>query len=312
MGKKLYLEEQKVKFVDKRYRLNLGQWEVDCLNDVLRINEGLVEQGKEYLFHWQHAWIEAHPDEETWVRKEHGLPSLLVRFDTTVNNGQLKPYEIEERPAGVGLALKLNSQFGVNLQRVVNTWPNYKVVLSSKRSEGGTDDSYWREVVGLSTAQQNEYLVLVRADPDEKEFDSLSRRSVSTISKKGDKKYGVQMGLWKEVQLEDQLPTDRAFVLKPKVGSKASGVKVLIPGVSQEEIIRTAFDANPNGLYLQDYYPPMSSELLNYPNMIYRVFYGYNLQSREWEFLGGFWNASSHFIVDGGKDTIYGPVIKNY
>ncbi|MDO8609857.1 MAG: hypothetical protein Q7R95_04870, partial [bacterium] len=228
------------------------------------------------------------------------------------NNDQLKPYEIEERPAGIGLALKLNSQFGVNLLRMINTWPDYKVVLSPKRSKGGTDDSCWREIVDLSTAQQNEYLVLVRADPDEKEFDSLSSRSVSTISKKGSKKYGVQMGLWKEIQLGDQLPTNRVFVLKPKVGSKASGIKVLIPGTNQKETIQAAFDANPNGFYLQDYYPPMNSGLLNYPNMIYRVFYGYNLKSREWEFLGGFWNASPHLIVDGGKDTIYGPIIKNY
>lgn len=156
-------------------------------------------------------WAGCFPREKTWVQGQWNLPSLLVRFDCIVQNGQLVVYEIEERPAGIGLTSLTNQEFAGNFAKLAATWPQFRVEVSPLRR--ATDDPLWIKTLGWD--QANTDLVLVRAEPEELQYHSLESQSVSSLKSKGDKSYGQTMGLWRRVSDPGELNWNGCFVLKP-------------------------------------------------------------------------------------------------
>lgn len=298
---------------EKFQTLKNGEWATRFSLRERVFSPDLIRQGESFIGKWNAVWNKIFPTENTWIRKNHGIPSLIVRLDCTVQNGELKLYEVEERPAGIGVTRQVNPQFKEKLASISKTWPGFKSVVSPLRR--GSDDSSWRETIDLETAAKNKELVLVRAEPAETEFHTLAGQSVSTIQHKGDKQYGEKMGLWSPVSSIDQLDWGQAFVLKPRKGSKTQEVFFWHPterrlqGLSTKTKIMNILSGQPEGMYLQPYHPPMESEIPDASHMIYRVFYGYNIQKKKWECLGGVWNARPNVKVHGAGDTIFGPVV---
>lgn len=291
-------------------KIQLGDWEVRILPFEKVFSKGLQQQGLEIIRQWENAWRLAVPHEETWIRRHFDIPGLIVRIDATVEDGRLIPYEVEERPAGIGLATEINPDFARHFEEISSTWPPITSVLSHRRSS--TDDSRIRTVVSPKEIDGINTLLLVRAAGKEEDYHSLSPRAVGTVKEAGNKRYGEVLGWWERIEPGDELYFDKAFVLKPLQGAMGQDIMLWHPenpenSASQEEIKHAV--RNSIGRYIQEFHPPMESNIENLPHMIYRTYFGYNMQKNIWEALGGFWCISDKPIVDGGKDTVYAPLV---
>jgi len=299
----------------------LGEWNIKYSHETIVFPENYTQEAISLLA----RWAEAFPEEDTWVRNELGVPSLLVRMDLTIHDNKLRVFEVEERPAGIGATSLINPEFREHLLRLKKEWPEIGVVISSDPRRRGSDDHLWTEVVDPNKDLNK--LLLIRAEPDEVDFHHLESRSISSLKRKGDKSYGEKLGLWRLVLSPDELPWDTAFVVKPKQGSKTRGMgiwvprqkydrlqmagKKTIPGThTRTKIERLVAEASQKGgLYCQEFYPPMESGLGTVaPWMIDRVFFGFNPSTGKWECMGGLWNARPTLIIHGADDAIFGPV----
>ena len=284
--------------------VQINQWQVNYSRKPVIFPALAVRQGLEFLKSWEQSF----PREDTWARNQFNIPSLFVRFDCIVRDGQLIVYEIEERPAGLGLTSRVNGEFAVELKAMAKLWPEFRVEISPLRS--GTDDHLWLHLLPKSAAGSD--LVLVRAEPEETEFHHLEAASVSSLKSKGDKGYGVKMGFWSRVATAEELPWDSCFVLKPLQGSKLKDLEIWDPewrpGSSVRAKIIEAMSKN-SGMFLQHLHPPMDTGIKQFPWMIFRVFFGYDPGSREWRCLGGNWNARHNLRIHGALDAIFGPAV---
>ncbi|HRY82584.1 MAG TPA: hypothetical protein P5232_02705 [Candidatus Moranbacteria bacterium] len=262
-------------------------------------------------------WKGNFPVEETWVQRTLGIPSLIVRLDCVVKNGKLLIFEIEERPAGIGVTTILNPVFSKKFNNLRNGWPEIKSVVTKERSS--CDDYLWTECIPIEVAEKDDCLLLVRAEPEETQFHKFVSRSVSTVITKGDKQYGKEMGLWEEVSITDfyRLPWDSGFCLKPLKGSKCRNVEIWHPifakkksgigGISTKSRIQKVLGSY-GKMYLQKFIEPMEKPGDKSLMMAYRVFFGYDLSIKEYRYLGGAWNARANIKIHGTPDTIMGAV----
>lgn len=292
--------------------LQLGQWSIRYIDAEVRLPQEINEQALNLLNTWQNVY----PKEDTWVQRNYGVPSLLVRIDGTVVDGQLKAYEIEDRPQGAGLSLSLNSEFKSRLEKVRETWPRIVAVVSENRK--GTDDHLIYDVVHAPDPSDK---ILVRAEPWEADFHKYQSNSVSTVLTEGDKSYGESMGFWNRINFPEEVDWNKACVVKPLQGSKAKDVMVWIPdkmvygqkvtnGVfTRTKIGNMILAKNGEGVYVQPFYPPIPLVLDDETQwMALRIFYGYNLQTRQWEALGGLSNSRKNMIIHGAQDTTFNPI----
>lgn len=293
--------------------LVIGGWEIKVLFQERIFTQRNIDQGLDVISKWSQVF----PREETFVQRAHGIPSLIIRLDCSVQNGTLGIYEVEERPAGIGLTTHLNPDFKLRLEEVKRTWPVFKSVISTDPRRKATDDFLW---IDVANSENNEELVLVRAEPEEEQFHYLEPRCVSSLKKKGDKSYGQALGLWRRVTSPDQIDFEQSFVIKPLQGSKTRDVFIYVPGPnskrppggsSRGRIEQEVLLASENGgVYCQPYFPPMESGISDeFRWMIYRVFYGYNTDTRQWDCLGGSWNARYNLKIHGAGDSLSGPVV---
>lgn len=289
----------------------VGPWEFLVSSQPYRLSAEATRRG----IHLLGQWARQFPLENTWVQR-FNVPSLIVRFDGVLQNESWwQLYEIEDRPAGIGVSCSLNPTFKEKLAWLIDTLPADVVVVRSPNRSGG-DDHLWTQVVGRPE-DVGDRLALVRAELREKEYHSLRSSSISTITTEGNKSYGVHMDLWRSVRNPNELPWDRRFVLKPLQGTQMRNLHLWLcdrsatkrwGGSTRTKITKTLRALK--AMYLQEFVPPMDSGLPEYPCMILRVFFFYDLAvSSSWKCLGGFWNARNSFRIHGAPDTVFGPVI---
>lgn len=286
------------------------QWTFDYREEQIQVVEaGTLKLAVDLI----NKWAQVFPHEGTWVRRECGVPSLIIRLDFAPAQGKLGLFEVEERPAGVGLNTYLNPDFSNRLEVISRTWPHFVVVMSDHRQKGG-DDSLWREVASLDLVHGRH--VLVRAEPEEDEFHSLLAQSVSSVLHKGNKSYGEALGLWRRVRDPDDFPSDGGFALKPIQGSKCRGVYVLPPrGVKLEggaTLTKATRELGERGeMYMQEWIPPLNMDINGRSyNAIWRLFFGYDIQNKTWIPLGGAWVARPGTLrIHGALDMVTGPLV---
>jgi hypothetical protein len=285
--------------------IELGEWNVNCSREERVFPADAIRQAQQVLAEWPAHFAR----EATWAHENLQVPSVVVRLDCIIRDGQLIVYEVEERPAGLGVCTLVNTGFEPALRRAASAWPEFQVVVSPKRR--GTDDRIWTERLGWSSNPESG-LVLVRAEPDETEFHELQPQSVSSLITKGDKSYGEGMGLWDEVRTGQALPWERSFVLKPLQGSKLMDVEIWDPegrpGGSKQRKIEEVL-ARSGSMFMQRMYPPMETGIPRFPWMIYRVFFTFHPETREWTCIGGNWNARHNLRIHGASDAIFGPLV---
>lgn len=285
--------------------MRVGQWPVNCCESPRVFPAEASKQALALLGKWQKVFAK----EQTWVQSQVGIPSLIVRLDCIVRDGQLVVYEVEERPAGVGISSVVNPEFGKRFVELASTWQPFSVVVSPLRR--ATDDSLWQSQLPWGNHESG--LVLVRAEPEEQQFHLHEPNSVSSLKRKGDKGYGEVLGLWRKVEFPDELDWEKSFVLKPLQGSKLKDLEIWDPkrrpGSSRREVVEKTLASSPNGMFCQKLFPPMESGMPRFPWMIFRVFFGYDPLRREWKALGGNWNARHNLRIHGATDAIFGPAV---
>lgn len=285
--------------------MRVGQWDVNCCAAPRVFSAEASKQALALLGKWQKVFAK----ENTWAQSYVGIPSLIVRLDCIVRDGQLVVYEVEERPAGVGISSIVNPEFGKRFVELASTWQPFSVVVSPFRR--ATDDSLWQEQLPWGNHESG--LVLVRAEPEEQQFHLHEPNSVSSLKRKGDKGYGEALGLWQKVKFSDELNWSESFVLKPLQGSKLKDLEIWDPqrrpGSSRREVVEQTLAASPRGMFCQKLFPPMESGIARFPWMIFRVFFGYDHKCNEWKALGGNWNARHNLRIHGATDAIFGPAV---
>lgn len=285
--------------------VRVGQWDVNCSKQVRVFSAEAAAQAIGLLAKWQGAFAK----EQTWVQGKLGIPSLIVRLDCIVRDGKLVVYEVEERPAGVGISSIVNPEFGAEFVKVASTWEPFSVVVSPLRR--ATDDSLWQKQ--LPWDGHDSGLVLVRAEPEENAFHIHEPNSVSSLKRKGDKGYGETLGLWRKVKFPDELNWSESFVLKPLQGSKLKDLEIWDPerrpGSSRREVVEKTLATSPQGMFCQKLFAPMDSGIPRFPWMIFRVFFGFDRARNEWRALGGNWNARHNLRIHGASDAIFGPAV---
>lgn len=290
----------------------IGMWKMLVSDKKEIFSQEAQRQATILLDKWR--WF--FPQENSWAQKKFSVPSLIVRLDCVVHNGQISLFEVEERPAGIGVTAQLNPVFRRKLGEIKREWPNFKSLVSHQRST--SDDVLWLESISREQAIANDELLFIRAEPEEQEFHSLIERSISTLLIKGDKSYGEKMGFWKEVGWEDfdSFPWEDGFCLKPLKSSKCRGIEIWNPEFRKKKIGGTSTKTHIEKtlkfygkMYLQDFIFPMVDPDEKKLAMAYRVFFGYKPSLGNYAFLGGLWNARPNLKIHGAQDTLMGPII---
>ena len=290
----------------KLRKMRIGNWEFPVADETKILKRGLVEQGELLIKKWEKAF----PEENTWTRQNLGVPSLIVRIDCVEQDGKLRIFEVEERPSGIGIASLLNWEFKERLTEVSGSWPDFKICLSKQRNGGG-DHYLWREVIDISQAERSNDLLLLKSEPWEEEFWKLENRSVSSLKKKGDKSYGVKMGLWREARAGEELDWSRPFVLKPIQGSKCRDVVIWYPkrkafkGIATKTKITATLERH-SRMYSQPFIFPIKERD---KWLMYRVFWGYDIDAKRWICLSGVYLISPSIKIHGTPETIIGALI---
>ncbi len=299
--------------------VTVGGWSFAVLEDArLVMSESEVERLERELIS---PWEKHFPREETWVWQNVGKPSLLIRVDMAFQkDGSCGIYEIEERPAGMGVAVEISPAFHHRLRTLYHAWTEaygrLAIVVSSKRSNG--DDELLCEHLGVDVWRGlppavDGSLYFVRAEPHEVEYHQLGARSVTTLRTEGDKRYGVPLGLWRRIPDNlDDLPWQSGFALKPKQGSKMRNVYLWHPsrpkGTETKGKLRKVIQ-DKKVYYIQDWISPETPEFL--PKgyfLIRRIFWGWHPGKKQWICLGGLWNARPNVRLHGATDAIFGEV----
>jgi len=295
-------------------RETLGQMNVNLApENFVSVSASVADQCRTMV----ERWVQVFPIEDTFAQREWGIPSLLVRLDCVERpDGIVGVYEIDDRPAGVGLSLRLhgdNSDFACRLAGIRKFWPDFRYLVSASRRE--MDDSIWLK---RSDGTDNS-LLLFRAAPNDHHLSDLMPRSVSSLRREGDKSYGVALNWWKRVSKVDvdRLPWHESFVIKPCQGTHSREIYIWHPhgrslgcnGLATKTKIIGRLSASDAPLfYLQPFIQPMSSGIAGYASMMYRIFFGYVPTSRSWLCLGGCATARSSFKIHGAEDSLFLPL----
>jgi hypothetical protein len=305
-----------------RTQIRIGKWVVETSQTTVTMSQ----RESSALSEIAGRWIGAFPREpETLAWAKLGAPSALIRFDYVLGpDGLPRVFEVEDRPAGLGLNSVVCPGFAERLRRRMDgireaVGRPVEIFVTEPRRET-CDDSLLPEAapgafdaVRVGGTPGPDAALLVRCALGEEGLAHLESRSISTVSREGDKSYGVALGLWREVSGEESLDYDVPFVLKPAQGCGSRGVTLYHPdrrgaGFDKRQRVARAVLAG-QARYVQPFYEPEASPDGDGLKMIRRVLYAWDPSARRYEPLGGSWNARPNVKIHGASDTVTGPVL---
>ncbi len=318
----------------KAETFTLGAWTLTKVNQPLLMDR--VEQVE--LSERLSEWVAVFPKTPAnLTQQEEGVPSALVRFDYTYTPRlRIGPqiYEIEERPAGMGIAAVLNGKFRDGFVRSVEFWQKrfkkeLAVCISDERA-GTSDDEFWaatllrqpiRVCKGVPPPEDLcRYIWWPRTSRHESAYYGLTPHSLSTNELEGDKSYGVSMGLWHHIGRPSDISFRGGCALKPKAGSRFENIQLVGPGAQHAKgciSIQRALREIGEGkfAYWQPYHEPERTAqhpwLLPDYHLIRRVYFAYSAPSvgaPRYLCLGGCWMATPTARVHGTTETLTGPI----
>jgi hypothetical protein len=289
-------------------------------------------------------WTTVFPKENTLAWRYYGVPSLIPRLDFTLtnltlddqNNLDIGIYEIEDSPAGIGLATLTVEGFEEKLQRL--GWRK-TIVLVPRREKGG-DDFLWTETIEIGDENELSQIKLPEDCWIAPRFENLPLeligRSIWPVRYRKDKKYLEKMGL--AVRWDGKTPLEKivneyankhkeeGIVFGAFQGSKAEKIAILLFGralkkaqewlgesggigiwslkTTEERIKREGWGS----VYIRPFIWPMEV-IVNFRRMygIFRIYFGYSTK-REWIPLGGLLNARPSLLIHGASDAIFVPI----
>ena len=267
-------------------------------------------------------WQQVFPRENTFVQREYGVPSLMVRFDCVVNTqDKLQVYEVQEGCGGAGYAGAINDVFRKTRNHFKKeVWPRFKLLTPKSRVDH--DDDMWLKRITLKKALQGDHLLQIRhplRTLDEEQRSLLVARSVMPWAFHSDKRYGVELGLWRPVFWTESnsgllLPWNEGFTLKPMRSYGSRDVMSWNPQEKKGRATRAQICAaleKHGTMYLQPFIPPtpLSINETTY-HMVLRPFFGFDVEHKQWKPMHGIWVARPYpnLRIHGAPDTIMGPL----
>ena len=272
------------------------------------------------------TWQNVFPYEPTLAMTQFGVPSLIARFDGTLQGEAFEPYEIQVGCGWVGYAGVANTKFcAIRDEFAKHKWPQFKVVMPHTRKD--QDDDLWLPRIDAREAFEDSGPLLVRYSAHSTKWKrlpasqqkALIARSLKPVVTQLDKRYGIVLGWWRPVGFAqthqgNALPWNTSFVLKPLHGHGSHGVMIWNAAQREGRATRTqilnALEKN-KWMYLQSFIPPMRMEIGGDDyNVIYRPFFGYDPQGKKWEPMHGVWTARPYpnLRIHGSSDALSGPL----
>lgn len=283
------------------------------------------------------------PQYPYYFQKTTGFPSPIVRIDFSPM-GKVSQigdclYEIEARPAGIGIAVGL---FGLTelksyiayLKKTLDTKIGAKVFPSIKGMRENTKDRRIDTEMFASNVDllyfdidaipPDDMIIWARGGvEDEQMIDSqiirkIESQSLTPVRDHGNKSYLIEMGLCERISSIDELDFDQPFCIKPEKGSKGQGIGIWIPGANKKgsgiigTSTRTAIEkmiSSGNSYLKQRYIPAYQFEYKNMKyHLIYRVFAVLNLSTNRYELIPSLYTARPNVKVHGASDSIIGII----
>jgi hypothetical protein len=286
----------------------------------------------EKIEEWLKKWTVVFPREETLAWEQYGVPSLIVRADYTIVGSEVKLYEIEDSPAGVGIATRVIPDFEEKLKNL--GWQKVIVIMAPNRIKGG-DDSLWTEVIDGGNEDEISKIGHCWLAPRLESLPpSLQRKSIWPVKFREKKRYLVELGLAEEWDRKTPLEqvvnyfankrSAKGVVFKSD-GARAERVKILLFKKMGREIRNWLGNTGGIGvwtlgsikeevekwrpLYIQPLHPPIKVLFNGIPMYgIFRIYFGFSVKERKWKVLGGFLNVRASLLIHGASDALFIPI----
>lgn len=251
-----------------------------------------------------------------WYGLEHfKIPSPIIRVDLAPGKSLLQEniYEVEVRPAGLGITLLLSTTEQKYLwQKALKDCRGFITFPSSPIF----DDEVCARILGLpyfeDTKKQEGYWVRAE-NMSPAEALELENISLVPIREDGNKQYLIDLGLAKAINHESELDFGSNFVIKPIRGKWSKDVEIYLAekkdfrGFSTRTKICKVLKSEKKFM-IQNFIPP-ERELLNGATgfIIWRCFYGW-IDSR-YQYIGGLWMWRNVLKVHGASDAVCGLLV---
>lgn len=300
--------------------MRIGSWEVN-IGPSKEVPQSTLIELEAFLSGDWLAAIKKEIKKPWWGIERLGIPSPLVRVDISplVGKGERATsqgiYEVEVRPAGLGLVLSLDTfrhSFWREIFRSAGCCGFIKIESTI------ADDQIAAAVLQMPFYEFYEQIpeitppYWVRTNLRRGSLaETLEKVSLVPISSDGDKSYLLRLGLATMVNKDTPLDWNKSFVVKPLIGARMEGVEIYIPsrevkgmvGVSTKSRVLRSMDTNQT--IIQDFIPPLEEEIKGIKGWtIWRLYFGW--LDGKYKFVGGLWNWRPNIRVHGSSDAVFG------
>lgn len=312
-------------------KIEVGKWKVD-IGETKLVPEAVLNELETFLStDWKEAAMKDIEERGTWWRgaRELGIPSPIVRIDMAPNQRnsakiQEAIYEVEIRPAGLGITLSLLPEIRDRWGRILKKSGCQGFVRLESPIQDDALAAKFLELPYFEEVPKNESLFWIRTRIDDPRALALEEKSLVPIRLDGHKGYLVKLNLARMVEMEMvegifSLPWEKGFAIKPLQGARIEGVELWLPQAQRGELPADKGLSTKNrvlrrikigGPYLlQPFIAPMEEERCGKTGwFIWRLFFGW--EDSFYRFIGGAWFWRPNLRIHGASDAIIGPLEK--
>ena len=241
------LGQEPVSFGDEAGKLSLYDGlETPFAEDVIRLTPKHVDQVTAFACAAATVYGDRNGNKElTLAQTAHGVPALVTRVDCTIVDGDIKPYELEDSPSGLGVTHRLFEAAGGDITFRDSVLGHYQkhnggsphVVVSHERNHGTDDKLFFgpEHYTHNTGSIPEEGGVIVKGIPGIPSsldgYRHLQERALAPMLTEGDKSYLLRTDNARRILSEADLYREpdgslSSQVVKAAVCSMAMGVSV--------------------------------------------------------------------------------------
>ncbi len=270
-------------------------------------------------------WLQHAPNENTHIMNALKVPSMFVRVDYTLYDGEVCIYEVDCSPHGMSIAGLTSQVLASNINCLVrDVLKPCKAYVSSSRVITDSHLTFGDASKVEGYMEGNGFLWPVMRPEELQNCPpewNIQARSLRPIVTEGDKSYleYVPEAHAKIVSSVKQCDLREAFFLKPVQGTRGFKACLWWPyqgqkpkdAINKEEKLKSKM-AQSSTWVIQPYFPAIDlSQVQVHMKAIRRVF-AVHIGGFKYHLLGGMWNgldARKYSIIHGRDSAVFGAVI---